>query len=408
MSHVVTIAIREIVTMLRRPSWYVATFIVPLITLGIFAGMNLIGSSFGPQLEGSPIAPMTRPAGYVDQAGVIATLPAEWQRRFIAFEDELAAAAALREDRIDSYFVVAPDYLQSGSVTRVSRQTTIGSATASDSQLFRSLLRINLTGDPALAERLDRPLALDVELANGEAPAPTVGGEDLFTGVSFGLALLLAFAILNGGGWLVQAIAEEKENRTIEILLTSVRPLQIMLGKLLGLGLMSMAQISLWLFFGAGLLGVGRRFGQFDTDVIAPVVWVWALVFFVLGFLFTGGVMLALGAVGASAREAGQISSFMTIPLLVPLWFGAVITEQPDGPLALGFSLFPITAPVTMMLRLGVAPVPLWQILASILLLLLATIGVIWVAARLFRSTTLLTGAKPTPRVLWRALRASS
>ncbi len=407
MKRVITIAAREIVTMLRRPSWYVATFIVPLITIAIFLGMGLVGAAFGPRPDGAPIGPLQRPAGFVDHAGVIQSIPSHVHHLFVAFEDEAAAAAALRAEQIDSYFVVAPDYQASGKIVRVSRQTTIGSATASDTQAFRSLLRINLVGDPQLAARLDQPLDLEVDLADGGTARSESSEITIFSGVSFGLALLLAFAILNGGGWLVQAISEEKENRTIEIVLTTVRPLQLMAGKLLGLGLMSLAQVSLWLIVGAGLLGIGGQTGQFDLGSVAPGVWLWVLIYFVLGFLFVGGIMLALGAVGASAREAGQISGFMTIPLLVPLWFGGLITDRPDGALAVGLSLFPVTAPVTMMLRLGEGPVPLWQLLASVLLLAVATVGAIWLAARLFRSATLLTGAKPTPRVVWRALRSA-
>lgn len=407
MKRVITIAAREIVTMLRRPSWYVATFIVPLITLAIFFGMGVVGTAFGPRPDGSPIEPLRRPAGFVDHAGVIRAIPPQAHHLFVAFEDEAAAAAALRAEQIDSYFVVAPDYHESGVVVRVSRQATIGSATASDTQAFRSLLRVNLVGDPQLAARLDQPLDLAVELTDGGTARAGSTEITILSGVSFGLALLLAFAILNGGGWLVQAISEEKENRTIEILLTTVRPLQLMAGKLLGLGLMSLAQVSLWLVVGAGLLGVGSQLGRFDLDAVAPGVWLWVLIYFALGFLFVGGIMLALGAVGASAREAGQISGFMTIPLLAPLWFGGLITDRPDSALAVGLSLFPVTAPVTMMLRLGEGPVPLWQLLASVLLLALATVGAIWLAARLFRSATLLTGAKPTPRALWRALRSA-
>ena len=130
------------------------------------------------------------------------------------------------------------------------------------------------------------------------------------------------------------------------------------------------------------------------------------MLFFLLGFLLVGGLMMALGAVGASMRESGQISGFMTIPVVAPLWFAPAITENPNGLLGLVLSLFPITAPVTMTLRLVEGVVPLWQLLVSLGLLAIGVVGAVWLAARLFRGTSLLTGVRPTPRALWRAVRA--
>lgn len=406
MKQILLVALREIWQMLRRPSFYIATFGVPAFTGLLFFGLAFVGAGFGGDLPQESSSVGNKPIGIVDQAGVIKTIPAAFHQRFLPLADEAAARNVAQQQRIGSYFIIPPDYLETGMIKRVSGQITISSANAPDTQALRTLLRANLSGNVKLAQRLEDPLTLKSEIV-GATGNGTVAQSPPSQGAISAVTLLLAFSILNGGGWLVQAIAEEKENRTIEIILTSLRPTQLMAGKLLGLGAISLLQLGLWLGLGRGVLSLGRSFAPTGGALNALHVWPWIIVFFLLGFLFFGSIMLALGAVGASARESGQISSFLTIPLLMPLWFGSALTDAPNGTLALVLSLIPITAPVTMLIRLGQGPVSLWQIGLSIVLLALAVVGAIWVAARLFRSATLLTGEKPTPRALWRALRSA-
>lgn len=403
MQNVWLIARREISVMLRRATFYLATFLIPAITGLIFFGSSLLSAA---ALGGdSDNAGAGQPVGLVDQAGVVQRTPPGMEYPFITYENEQDATAALRNGKISSYFMIAPDYRQTGQVVQVSDQVSIGGASSGAAQALRTLLRTNLVNDVALATRLDDPLNLDVQIVGSAAAQERAQQPGVNTGISFALALLLAFAILNGGGWLIQAISEEKENRTIEVVLTSIRPWQLMAGKLLGLGTISLLQLAIWMSFSIGVLGAGRAVGQISFAAVAPQVWLWLVVFFLLGFLFFGALMAMLGAVGASARESGQMSSFLTIPMLLPLWFGTAITNQPDGMLATVLSLIPFTAPVTMLLRLNQSDVPLWQLLLSVALMGLAVLGAIWLAARLFRATTLLTGVKPTPRSLWQAVR---
>lgn len=403
MHDVLLVALREIRVMLRRSSFYIATFAIPAITGFLFFGTAFINARFTSD-GGTDGTNQVKPVGLVDQAQVIKRTPPSLHQYFIPYADEQQATSALRNGAIDSFYVIAADYQATGRVTQVSRQVTLQGLGNSDGVL-RSLLLANLTDDPALAQRIDDPLDLKPEIVGGSQSSAPPGSSPLTSGLSYALGFLLAFSILNGSGWLVQAVAEEKENRTIELLLTSVKPWQLMAGKLLGLGVMSMLQLGLWIGVSTSLLGANSILGRFNIGQVDASVWGWMVLFFVLGFAFFGALMASLGAVGASIRESGQASSFLTLPLLVPLWFGAAITEQPDGTLAQVLSLIPFTAPVTIMLRLGQGTVPLWNMLASVLALVLAVMAAIWLAARLFRSTTLLTGVRPTPRAIWRALR---
>jgi ABC-2 type transport system permease protein len=228
-------------------------------------------------------------------------------------------------------------------------------------------------------------------------------------GIGFAAALLLAFAIINGGSWLVQAVAEEKENRTVEVVLTSVQPTQLMAGKLLGLGVVALVQLAIWFVLSGGALGAAVAVGVSLAAGVSPGLLLWAVLFFVLGFAFYGALMTAFGALGATVRESSQIAGFMTIPMLIPLYFFffGVFEDQPNGIAAQVLSYLPFTAPVTMVLRLGAGVVPLWQILLSIMLLVLSVAGAIWLSARVFRASTLLTGTKPSLRALLRVARSA-
>lgn len=394
---------REIVTMLRRPSFYIGALVAPLIVAATLFGFAFMSARFGD--AGTPGAAEARPAGYVDQAGVVESVPPEVASSLRPFAGDAEAAAALRAGTIGSYFVIAPDYRATGRVRRVSEQATFTSDAGPDTRLMRSLLRANLAGDPEVARRLDRPPRIDVAIVGAAAPAAVAPDRETRGAVSFGLALLLAFSIVNGGGWLVQAVAEEKENRTIELVLTTVRPLHLMVGKLLGLGLIALLQLGVWLAVGRLAAGPGAAAGGLSVDLLPAGIWAWAVVFFLLGFLFLGSLMMGLGAIGASMRESGQLSGLLTILVLVPLWFAPAVADDPEGLVSRALTLLPITAPVMVMLRLGDDTIPSWELLLSAGLLVVAIAAALWLAARLFRGVTLLTGVRPTPRAIWRALR---
>ena len=403
MNTVWLVARREIMTLLGRRSFYATALIPPLIAGALLFGFSYLRDEIGDDTGGETLNAPAQPAGYVDQAGVIQTVPEELSGFLARFASETDATAALRTNSIGSYFVLGPDYLQTGRVVRVSPQVSFTGGDGVDARAFEAVLRANLAGNPALAQRLQQPLDLEssvVRTAQGPAEAAPEGDN-----LSMLLAILLAFSIVTGGGWLVQAVAEEKENRTIELVLTSLRPWQLMAGKLIGLGAIALLQLCTWMVIAQLMGSAAPAVGSVELQAAGADAWIWMLVFFVLGFLLFGGLMMALGAVGASAREAGQITGFMTMPVVVPLWFGSLITESPDSMLARVLSLFPLTAPVTMMLRMGQGAVPFWQLLLSAALMFAGVLGAIWLAARLFRGTTLLTGARPTPRALWRALR---
>ena len=437
MDKILSITRYEYLRHIRRRGFLFAAFGVPLLIVAVFGIIFLVVSR--PEAE--------QRLGLVDPSGDFAAIDvnALGLRRpspIQDFADEAAARRAFEDGEIDAYVVIPDDYLQTGAVRAVGRRRLSDQAEETLEALLQGLLA---RAPEANRERLVEPDELVLRTLEG---GREVGADNLLLFfLPYGFAFLFFTTTFTTSGYLLQAVTEEKEDRVGEILAVTVSPRQMMAGKiiglsgvgltqtliwvglallgvfhfadnvswlaglqlpwsLLGLGAIALLQLCFWLVLSRGIMGAGSTLGQFSLGAVAPALWGWLIVYFVLGFLLVGAIMMAFGAVGASIRESGQISGFMTLPVIAPLWFAGVITENPDSMLALVLSLVPITAPVTMILRLVEGTVPFWQLLASVALLALGVIGAIWLAARLFRGTTLLTGAKPTPRAIWLAVRA--
>jgi len=173
-----------------------------------------------------------------------------------------------------------------------------------------------------------------------------------------------------------------------------------MAGKLAGLGAMALVQLGAWMLLGGGAIVFGGAVLAGGMGALQPGITLWMLVFFVLGYLFYGGLLAAVGAVGATARESGQITGLLVIPLVLPLMFGPALNEG-AGAFGIALSLIPFTAPVTAIVRLASGELPAWQLALSVLAMLAGVAFSLWLAGRLFRATTLLGGTRPTPGAVW-------
>jgi ABC-2 type transport system permease protein len=188
---------------------------------------------------------------------------------------------------------------------------------------------------------------------------------------------------------MLQSVTKEKENRTIEVLLVSLRPRDLMLGKILGLGVIALLQMAIWA--GAGLLLTnGAALSGLSTSGLSASFFMWALLYFIGGYLIYASLLGALGALAPSTREGTQFTFIILLPLFIPLIMNTALIESPNGPLTVFLSLFPLTSPVTMITRLAAGPVPVEQLLLGLVILAVTTYGIIVFASRFFRADTLL------------------
>jgi ABC-2 type transport system permease protein len=400
----------ELLTTLRRPSFLFAAFGVPLISALILAGVAAVNREAPSAMQVvtellvAPAAPSSLPEGYVDESGLVrslpATLPAGALRRF---PDEASARRALQAGEISGFYLVAADYLHSGRIISV-RPDFKPFVAGEQGALMEYVLQVNLlAGDEQLAQRLNHPLDLQVQVLVPQ------GQRDLSNPLAFfipyGITLAFYFVLLTSASILLGSIAREKENRVLEILLVSVTPYQMLAGKMTGLGVAGMVQAAAWIGSAALLL---RRGGQALTQLqafqLAPHFVFWGLVYFILGYLVYAALLAAVGALAPDLREASQVTFLILLPLLVPLLLITLIIRLPNGSLAVALSLFPLTAPVAMMARLAAGPVPLWQLILAAFFLAITAVLVVRSVARVFHLQALLSGQPFSLRKLARAL----
>jgi ABC-2 type transport system permease protein len=252
---------------------------------------------------------------------------------------------------------------------------------------------------PQVAERLIE--GYDVEVLALTEAEPEVSTSWLQMLLPIVAGILFVMVINTSGGYLLQAVVEEKENRTIEIVITSVSPGQLMAGKIMGNLSVGLTQLLIWLLF--PLLGflLLRRFSPLVQGLYLDPEYVWLLLLTLIpAFILIAALMATIGATATEAREAQQIAGLFTLPVVAPFWFFVPLMTDPHGTLALALSLFPLTAPVSLPLRAAFAAVPLWQSALSISLLMLSAAMALWLAGRAFRQGMLHYGR----RLSWREL----
>ena len=195
----------------------------------------------------------------------------------------------------------------------------------------------------------------------------------------------------------------------IEVLLTSASPMGVMAGKVLAMGTLGLFQVMVWALslalLGPRILSSVPEFGQLTVE---PVLVLWTIAFFLAGYFVLSTVMAGIGAATTSYREGSQISVLVILPGTTPFILWQVIVGDPGGGLARSLSFFPITAPMTMMLRMGATEIPLWEIIASLAVTVTGGIGLLWLSARVFRAGLLLYGQRMSLRRILGALRQAA
>jgi len=385
----------EVKTTLAKRSFWLTTFLLPLAIFVLSFGSQALSQSAVAQDGSSPLfggaAPANLPVGYVDLAGLIKTMPdnapdgVSWKNmRLRAYTDEAAAQTALSNGKINKYYLVPADYVQSGKLIVVDSNFSVFNS-LDNNEYFEYVLQLNLTGDAQLARALIDPTEQTGQY--GLAPQVAVKKDQAAAfAVPYAALFIFFFVITMTGGFMLQSVSKEKENRTIEVLLLSVRPRDVMLGKIVGLGMVALLQVVVWV--GGGLLIMNRS--QVSTVSLPDGFLIWALLYFVLGYLLYASVLGALGALAPSAREGTQFTFLVLLPLMIPLWMSNVLIQSPNDAMSIVFSLFPLTSPTSMITRLAAGPVPIEQLLIGLGLLAVTTYGLIALSARFFRADTLL------------------
>lgn len=401
----------EIYVTVWRKGFWLFLILLPLGSFGLYwflLGINQ--ASVGDQPEGAVgeisdfllAPPEEKMTGVVDESGLVRRFPSDLVAEMRKYSSEEAAAFDLRAGVIQSYFIIPADYLDSGQVTLV-REDISPLGGLPDTSLLISTLNFNLlNGDEALSGRLQNLMELEVEYLSEEtARKPDEPATFLLPYV---VMMLYFFVIMGSSSMMMSSVTVEKSTRMLEILLTSATPLQIMAGKIIGLGLVGLFQTLVW-SGAAYAFAFSRGTTLLPADFhLPPSILGWGVVYFLLGYVIYAALLGGLGALTSSSRDASLVSSMIMLPTMLPLFFIGVLIQQPNGPVALILSLFPMTAPVTMMARLALTRVPFWQHSLVIALLMITAWLVVRSAAGMFHAQHMLSGQPFKLKLFFKAL----
>lgn len=290
---------------------------------------------------------------------------------------------------------------------------------------------------------VEEPFEINLSTFEGEKSMKGINELKAFIGGGFGYAIMMFIIIY--GGFVMRSVIEEKTSRIIEVIISSVKPFQLMLGKIIGTSLAGLTQFTIWiisasvlLLLAVMLLGIDlstlsadspvpgapmggmSQLAPMDSDMmlyakeILDIPWGMLifsfLIYFVLGYLIYSSIYAAIGAAVDNETDTQQFIFPIILPLMLAIYVGFFsVFSNPHGPIAVAFSLFPLTSPIVMLMRLpggiGEGGVPLWQFLASIFLLVVTFLGIVSLAAKVYRVGILMYGKKPTYKELIKWLR---
>ena len=435
-----TVATFEFLSTVKRPGYLIATFGMPVF-MAAYGAVVAVPAYFAEQSSRQPAV-----YGVVDQSGVLrlegdlkggdglripddvrqaleaagqaqaldrAVLAENIVFRPLATEEEARTALAGRQ--LKGYFVVPKAYIKEGRLDVYSPDSVTMSGSdsrAALSDLLRKRL-IEQRVDSETAARVLKPIDRTRRFAvtrTGEVRDGGTAASVLRVAVPIVFMVLFLISVLMTSGYLMQGTATEKENKVVDVLLASANPDQILAGKLLGLGGAGLLQIAVWL----GILMV-TGLGVVPMLISAKLDVPWlalalAVPFFIMAFLFFGGLMLGTGSLGSNMREAQQLAMVWSLTAAVPLMMMAVLVREPNGTVARVLSWIPFTAAPVVILRASndAALLAWWEVAGALAVLILATWIALRVGARLFRIGLLSTGARPSLREIVRQARLTA
>jgi ABC-2 type transport system permease protein len=403
---------REYLTRVRSKGFIIGTVLSPILMLSFVVVPYLIAKMGGSERHRVVILDQVGdPSLYGRMENLLVANRSPKER----FELERIAATAGGDDQqerlqqrlatgeIDGYLILPPDILEverlaffAKNVGDFEARQRIGDA------LNRALVerRVQLAGlqDEDL-QRLTREVRFEVRNERGERER----GQTFL--LAFGLLMIIYVTILVYGVMVMRGVIEEKQSRIIEVLLSSVRPFDLLLGKLIGIGFVGLTQYAAWTLFGLGLSFATSlpmlvaSWGSLPT--IQPHLLVFFLVYYVLGYFLYATLYAMVGAIVSNEEDGQQMQLPVTMAIIIPMMISTLVLRSPNSTTSTVLSLIPFFSPMLMFLRIAIQPPPWWQIALSIVLLLLTILGTVWVSARIYRVGVLMYGKRPTlPEIL--------
>lgn len=403
---------REYLTRVRSKGFIIGTILSPILMLSFVVVPYFITRLGGSERHRVAVLDQVGdPSLYQRVESILVANGTRKERydleRVAAPPDDDASLKRLQErlatGEIDGYLILPPNILEIDrllyfvkNVGDFEARQQIGDA------INRALVerRVRLAGlESEDLQRLTREVRFEVRNERGERER----GQTFI--LAFGLLMIIYITILVYGVMVMRGVIEEKQSRIIEVLLSSVRPFDLLLGKLIGIGLVGLTQYSVWTLFGFGLsLATSlpmlvANWGSLPT--IQPHLLVFFLVYYVLGYFLYATLYAMVGAIVSNEEDGQQVQLPVTMAIIIPMMISTMVLRSPNSLTSTILSLVPFFSPMLMFLRIAIQTPPWWQIALSIVLLILTILGTIWISARIYRVGVLMYGKRPTlPEIL--------
>jgi ABC-2 type transport system permease protein len=413
---------REYLTRVRTKGFILSTIGLPLFSIGIFAfSMTLMTRQADHTLK---ISILDNLGGLTPQivTGLEEKLPdgrplyqvvRSWDRLGDGGKIRAGLDQQIRDGQLDGFLVLPEDILQGNAATYQTRNP----------EDFQTIQAISRAVDNAVVARRLSDRGVHVENASEVLRGVelslvriTKSGESEDKGQGFlvqlSIVMILYITLLVYGVMTMRSVLEEKTSRIVEILASSIKPFHLLCGKILGVAAVGFTQYLIWVVTAALVSSYGAKVGAaFRPGASAPsfhlpaTFLIYPLIFFLAGYFLYASLYAALGSMVSSEEDLQQIQLPVTVVLVACLMLYPIILRNPNSPLSVALTLFPLFAPILMVFRIMVQTPPFWQIALSLVICVATTLGVIQVSAKIYRVGILMYGKRPSLAELLRWLR---
>lgn len=417
---------REYLTVVRKKSFIIGTIIAPVIMVG-FIVLPIFFTKIKSEKQ--------KTIYVIDRTGVIyeefennlSEKLSDGGRRFllknVKFEEselrgiEKDFQEMLRKNKIDGYINISKDIFEKNIVNYYARTVT----NFAENSSIRNALNSAVVKMRILNEGFEHSTVMKLtrrtkfEVVRISESGKKEGGEHTFA-VAYILMFILYMALILYGTLVMRSVMDEKTSRVIEVLMSSLKPFDLMGGKILGMGLVGLTQFFVWVSmailvfsFGKSVLGniIGPSANIGVIPYIEPMIFVYLILFFILGYFLYSGLFAFIGSAFDNEADARPYSIFVMMPLIIPMLMMSYVIGNPDSSGTIALSMIPFTSPIIMLIRICVSSVTVIEILGMILIIVVTIIAEIWVVARIYRVGILMYGKKPGIREILKWVRYS-
>lgn len=457
-SKIWTIITHEYITKVKSKGFIIGTFLGPVILLlffGIVIAVNILS-----------VDDTSKKLGIVDKSNLIANELINLDKTKYFLIENKSIEELNKEvlaNKIDGYVVINQNIIENSEATIYSKGGGgSGLVTALENNLEEIIRNIRLKNLGITKDNIafiDKPTIVNTEKITEKGVEKDFTEAFAFIGYLLGFAIYMLIFIY--GGFVSRAVIEEKANRIVEIMISSVKPFELMFGKVIGIAFVGLTQIAAWIIMfiavssiagivATSILGDEQNKKEFATQIqenvgkmnssnpmqnqlmgsqlnpkemesqevkvakmlqnipkISPFLVIGFLFYFLIGYLIYSTLFAAVGSAVDQESDAAQLQMPVSMPVIIPILVIPQVMSNPDSTLSVVMSLIPLFTPILMTVRIAATTVPIWQILLSVVLCLLTFLGALWVSAKIYKIGILMTGKKPSFKDLVKWIRIS-